>query len=315
MALFLTITPNAVLDLLLFIPEFQPGTPVHVNRAVRSVGGKALDASVALHHLGQDSLAVCCLAGQTGKELRAVLSGYPRLHPQVVAVGGETRTAHILVEVNHSRHTHIFSGGLQLTLVQQDELVERCREFIPQTRFALTGGTLPPGLPVDFFHTLAGLCAVQNVPLLVDSWGQPLLACLPGHPTVIKMNRDEFGWTFGSAPNNLTELARRARAARQAHAILAMVITCGGEGLLAFTPQGDFHAWAPPQGVVNAAGAGDAASAALAWRLVEGDAWPAALVWAAAASAASVLTEGTADLRLVDALTLLPAVEWRSIGE
>lgn len=313
--MFLTITPNAALDLLLFLPEFQPGTPVHASRVVYSVGGKALDASVALHHLGQDSLAQFCLAGRTGDLLVEVLQRYPRIRPQPLAVDGETRTAHILVETSLGRHTHVFSGGLHLTPTHQEHLFIQCQNLIPQARFALTGGALPPGLPLDFFLTLSRLCSGSNLPLLVDSWGEPLLACLPAHPAVVKLNRDEFSWTFGSTPASLEDLMVSARAVRQAHALPSLVITCGADGLLAFTAQGTYRAWAPPQKVVNAAGAGDAASAALAWRLSEGDDWPTALTWAAAASAASVLTEGTADLNLSDALNLLNIVNCQRIPE
>ncbi len=311
--MFLTVTPNAVLDLLIFIPQFQPGVSVHASRVVRSVGGKALDASVALHHLGQQSLAQCCLAGRTGQTLRELLAGYPLIHPQVVGVDGETRTAHILVESNLGRHTHIFGGGLQLTPTHRDQLLAQFTALLPQASFVLTGGALPPGLAPDFFHTLAASAAAHNIPLLVDSFGPPMLACLPAHPALVKLNRDEFARTFGEPPSGMEGLVQAARSIRQAHAIPALVITCGVDGLLAFTPQGEFHAWAPPQVVVNAAGAGDAASAALAWRLAKGDTWPSALVWAAAASAASVLTEGTSDLRLEDALGILSAVECQKI--
>jgi fructose-1-phosphate kinase PfkB-like protein len=43
----------------------------------------------------------------------------------------------------------------------------------------------------------------------------------------------------------------------------ALLITCAEDRILAFTPQGDFHAIAPRQEAVNAAGAGEAASSGL----------------------------------------------------
>ncbi len=73
------------------------------------------------------------------------------------------------------------------------------------------------------------------------------------------------------------------------------MITCGEHGVLALTQQGAFLASAPKQKVVNAAGAGDAVSAVLGWRLSLGENWQNALKRAAATGAAVVLTEGTAD--------------------
>ena len=86
------------------------------------------------------------------------------------------------------------------------------------------------------------------------------------------------------------------------------MITSGAEGILALTPEGIFRVLVPPQSAVNPAGAGDAASAALAWRLGSGDSWPEALIWAGAASAAAVLSEATGEVDKQTALNLLPLI-------
>jgi fructose-1-phosphate kinase PfkB-like protein len=49
----------------------------------------------------------------------------------------------------------------------------------------------------------------------------------------------------------------------------------------------------------------------LAWRFSLGDSWSEALRWTAAASAACVLTEGTAESRRTDVERILPEVEVR----
>jgi fructose-1-phosphate kinase PfkB-like protein len=125
---------------------------------------------------------------------------------------------------------------------------------------------------------------------------------------VLKTNWDEFAQSFGRAPETLEELAKDADSLVQRFQLPALVVTWGEKGRLAVTPQGAFHARPPAQVVVSAAGAGDAASGALAWRLAEGDPWPQALRWAAAVSAASVLTEGTSDLHMEDVNRIFPEV-------
>src|SRR5690606_20312733 len=84
------------------------------------------------------------------------------------------------------------------------------------------------------------------------------------------------------------------------------VLTCGRDGILAFTPQARYQASAPQMEEVNGAGSGDAVSAALAYRLSLGDTWEQALRWAAAAGAAVTLTEGTAECRIDDVLDIHP---------
>ena len=114
--------------------------------------------------------------------------------------------------------------------------------------------------------------------------------------------------SFGVSPGSTEELARQARAVFEQHRPGSIIITCGKLGILAITPSGSYLARAPSQIVVNTAGAGDAVSAALAWQLSAGADWTTALQWAAAAGAAVVLTEGTADCRRSDIERIYPEV-------
>jgi fructose-1-phosphate kinase PfkB-like protein len=94
----------------------------------------------------------------------------------------------------------------------------------------------------------------------------------------------------------------------------ALVLTCGPDGILAVTKEGAWLAASPVQQEVNAAGAGDAVSGALPYRLSLGDPWPEALRWAAAISAAAVLTPGTADCRLEDVERILEETTVRQLA-
>jgi fructose-1-phosphate kinase PfkB-like protein len=91
-------------------------------------------------------------------------------------------------------------------------------------------------------------------------------------------------------------------------ALPVLALTCGREGVIVVTPAEIIQAQAPVQRAVNAAGAGDAASAAIVWRRSLNDAWAETARWAAAVSAASVVTDGTAEVRFADVEHLLPDV-------
>ena len=104
----------------------------------------------------------------------------------------------------------------------------------------------------------------------------------------------------------MKELSKLARAFRIAQGLPALVITCGIDGILAITGEGEFLAVSPAQVEINSAGAGDAVSAAIAWRLSLGESWTEALRWGAAVSAAVVLTPGTADCNPEDVARILP---------
>jgi fructose-1-phosphate kinase PfkB-like protein len=123
---------------------------------------------------------------------------------------------------------------------------------------------------------------------------------LASKPSIIKMNKSEFQDTFSVKTPTIEKIVKKGRAILEKNNLPALVITCGGDGILAMLPGETLHAQSPAQVEVNAAGAGDAVSAGLVSRLAEGKSWKEALQWGSAAGAATVLTEATAECRLDD---------------
>ena len=306
--MILTITFNSALDRILFIPEWVVGTTMRTSKVVTSVGGKGLDSSVVLRHLGAETTGVCFLAGKTGHDLLALLEGYG-ICPEPVWVAGETRIAHVVVETLRHRHSHLMAGQLEIAPEHLHMLFDKVRKNLKNASWVICGGSLPTNVPENIFSQLTAVCHQAGVPILIDTSSHSILECLPNHPDIVKMNWDEFQDCFKIKVDSLDDLAMQAGRIYREQGLWALVITCGGQGLLAFSPAGVYHAIAPRQEAVNAAGAGDAVSAALVWRLSQGDSWPEALQWSAATSAAVVLTEGTADCRRTDIDRIFPDVE------
>jgi 1-phosphofructokinase family hexose kinase len=311
--MILTLTPNAALDRLLFIEEFQPGTVMRPHKMLDRVGGKGLDSSVALRGLGVETVAVTFVGGQTGQALMSLLEAYGIRH-DLIWLDGETRIAHVLIESRRQRHSHIITQTLAVTPEAATEFLQRYQAHLREAAWVITAGSLPPGVPGSYYRTICQMAHEAGVPILVDGTGPPVTATLPAPPTILKMNWGEFCQTFGVRAGTLDQLKKQAQVIHERERLFALVLTCGEQGLLAVTPEGTYQARSPVQPVVNAAGAGDAASAALAWRFSTGANWPETLRWAAAVSAAVVLTEGTADCRMTDIQRLLLQTKIESLA-
>lgn len=305
--MFLTLTANAALDRVIFIEEFVPATTMRAPRFIECAGGKGFDVSVALRGLGQPTTALGFVAGYYGGLLVEVLLRYG-IDCDPVWLPGETRLANVIVETARARHSHVMIGALPVSAAGLETLLTRYQAHLQGATWVVAAGSLPPGMPVTFYHTVVTLAHAVGKPVLIDATGAPLLAALGAQPDVVKLNQDEFVDTFGVSSSNLADLAAAAQRVRQEHALPALVLTCGREGILIVTAKEVVQAQAPVQRAVNAAGAGDAASAALVWRRAQGNDWPEALRWAAAVSAASVGTEATAEVRQADVELLLPDV-------
>ncbi|MBE2239281.1 MAG: hexose kinase [Caldilineaceae bacterium] len=303
----LTLTANAALDRVIFIDEFAPATTMRAPRFIECAGGKGFDTSVALRGLQQSTTAIGFVAGYYGNLLVNVLTQYG-IDVDPVWLPGETRLANVLVETLRARHSHVMIGALPVSAAGIEILLERFRTHLPQALWVVGAGSLPPGMPTSFYHTVATLAHAAGKPVLIDATGAPLLEALAAMPEVVKLNQDEFVDTFGLSGGELPAIVTAARQVQQERDLPAIVLTCGREGVLVVESNGVVQAQAPVQRAVNAAGAGDAASAAIVWRRGLGDGWAETVRWAAAVSAASVMTEATAEVRLADAEQLLPAV-------
>jgi 1-phosphofructokinase family hexose kinase len=306
--MILTVTPNAALDRVIFIDEFQPGTNMRATRMVDYVGGKGLDASVALRTFQIDTLGLSFVGGSAGQALAKLLDGYGIRH-DLVWLEGELRIAHVVVETHHHRHSHIIGGALPVPPEAAAELLRRYQTHLPSAAWVIAGGSLAPRIPVSYYRTMTEMAHAAGIPILIDSSGPSILEVISARPAILKMNRTEFNQTFKVSALTLSALRVEGQALREREFLPALVLTNGPEGILALTSEGSYQAVAPVQQAINAAGAGDTVSAMLTWRFSLGDSWPDALHWAAAASAASVLAEGTGESRRADVERLFPQVE------
>ncbi len=305
--MILTMTANAALDRVIFIDEFRPETTMRAPRFSECAGGKGFDIAVALRGLGQETTAIGPVAGYYGQLLVGVLENYG-IAVEPVWLPGQTRLANVIVETERARHSHVMIGALPVTAADVELLLTRLETHLPAATWVAAAGSLPAGMPTSFYRTVTERAHAAGKPVLIDATGAPLRETLSARPEIVKLNRDEFMDTFGLSGHELADAVAAAEALHRRAALETLVLTCGREGLIAVTPEGSWQAQAPVQRAVNAAGAGDAASAAILWRRTVGDGWVETLRWAAAVSAASVMTECTADVRLADVEQLLPAV-------
>ncbi len=303
----LTVTLNTGVDRVLLVDALDPGHPVVGRKEVTCVGGKGLNASVALCGLRVPTVGLSFMAGENGRLLERIVAGYG-IVPDTIWVEGETRNNYVIAEARHEQVSHIKFGALVVRPKHIETLVEHFKYRLKDASWVLLAGSIPDCVRPSLYGELVNLAHQAGVPALLDSRDRPLLEAISSHPAILKMNRDEFNSTFGLSVHSVEHMQAAAAAILSANRLESMVLTCGADGIVAITSQGAYQVHVPPQTVANAAGAGDAASAALTWRLGAGDDWQQALKWAGAVSAAAVLTDGTGEVKMEDVERIYPQV-------
>jgi len=297
--MFLSVCPNTALDKIIFIKIWTPGIPMRTNHVVNCIGGKGLNSAMILRQLGAETVAMGFFAGKTGQELIEFLEDYGVI-PEPVWVGGTNRIAHVIAEEITNIHSHVITGEVIVSAQQKQEFLDKFRVRVKDAEWVILGGSVPPTVNDDFYYELIAIAKEFGIPTLVDSQKQHIIEAIKAQPDIVKMNWEEFGWTFNKKADTLDELIPLAKDLQKSQEIKNLVITLGKQGILALTKEGSFYTKAPWQVPVNAAGAGDAVSSAIVYHLTKGDSWNAALQWAGAVSAATVLTERTGDIVMAD---------------
>jgi len=260
-----------------------------------------------LGQLGVSSLATGFVGGETGRRLEAMLHA-AGAQTDFVHVPGETRTNYVLARNADHAHATITSAGLCPGAADASRLAEHLSRLLARADFFHCAGTLPPGMPADWYSVVIRDAKSRGVPVLLDT-SEPFLAATLRHapadalPDVIKPNAAEASALLGQP---IEDRAQALQAARDLSAwgLGAVVITLGEQGAVAVTDEGPYVILPVPVPVVNAAGAGDGFNAGLMQARLQDKPWADALRWAAAVATAVVLTAGPGECRLEDARAL-----------
>lgn len=305
-----TVTPNPAWDVTYEVPALVPGEVHRVARVHRRLGGKGVNVARVLAALGRDAVAVMPgpdrLAAEAGLPVPAAEPGGPAGHG-----AGEALVCDVVPGLPSLRQTLVVHGGDGTTTslwepgAEPDPgtgaaLIGRVRSWL---RAAVSGvvvsGSLPPGLDPAFHARLAALALDAGVPAVVDTSGQALAhaAAVPG--VVLAPNAGELAQLAGAACDRLAEAVTAARAVLSGGP-RAVVVTLGGDGLVAVTAEGAWHGCLARPLAGNPTGAGDAAAAPLIAGLADTAGWADVVRDAVALSAAAVLSPVAGEVSLAD---------------
>jgi fructose-1-phosphate kinase PfkB-like protein len=114
-------------------------------------------------------------------------------------------------------------------------------------------GSLPRGVPDDYYGTLIDIAAAHHIPVILDTSGVPLAEGVKHRPYMIKPNREEaIELTGGSTMEEVT-----SRVKSMTVLVPAISLTLGGEGALLFRHDRTMRGRSTMGAAVNPVGAGD----------------------------------------------------------
>lgn len=304
--MIVTFTPNPAVDKTLLVPQVRVGA---VNRAREShldPGGKGVNAARVVHRLGRPVVALTVVGGHIGRLLRGALDA-EGLACRVVEVREETRLNVILQDETTNASTRVWDRGAEVPPDARADLETLVEQWMRHATVFACAGTLPPGMPADFYAAVLEAAAKAGAKTLLDSDGESFRLGLEGRPNVIKPNVREAEALLGRRLTNDDEIvAGAAELLRRGPE--AVVISMGASGSVLVTGDRVVRAVPPPVRRQSAVGSGDSLVAGLLIALHEGWDLAEGLRLGTAAGAATAMTVGTQLGEREEIEALLPQV-------
>ncbi len=301
--MILCVNPNAAIDKTVVVNSFRLNTIQRPERVMALPGGKGCNVARGLKRLGEEPVVTGWVGGYAGHFIEDGLRT-EGLAAEFVWTPFESRTClSILDPIDHTL-TELYEKGEAIPIEKTAEFKAYFAANVARFSAVTLSGSLPPGVPLDFYRQLIEIAQAANVPVLLDSSGEALRQGVAAQPDLIKPNEAEVAELSGRALKTRSDFVDAARDLSTRYQT-RVVISIGAEGAIAADQDRVWHVWPPPVTITSAVGSGDCLLAGLAFGLTHGFAFETAVQYGVAAGTANTLMAGAGVFALEDFAAVL----------
>lgn len=297
----LCINPNAAIDKTVIVRSFALDA-IHRPEHVQALpGGKGCNVARALKTLGAAPTVSGWVGGTAGQFIESGLRS-EGIGTTFVHTDFESRTCLSILDPDGGTLTELYEKGEAVPAGKVAELLAHVETIVGDYRALTLSGSLPPGVPADFYTRLIAIAHAANVPVLLDSSGDPLVQGITAQPYLVKPNQAEFAALLGVSGATLHSRDDLATAARKlaAQYETRVVLSLGPDGALAAHNGRVLHVQNPRVDASSPVGSGDCMLAGLALSVTQDVAFPDALATGVAAGTANTLHVGAGTFTMDD---------------
>jgi tagatose 6-phosphate kinase len=303
----LTVALNAAVDISYVSHRFATGKLNMATEVTRVAGGKANNVARVASSLGQPVIATGFAAGAAGRFIQENLHAVG-VRAEFVECDGENRTCLTIVDPQTPALTELREPGPLLTEADADRFLARFSMLIRQVELVVISGSLPAGIPDDFYAQLVREAyRTAQVRCIVDASGKALREVTRVQPYMVKPNLEELEEWTGRSLRHDDEILEAARALQVAGP-LVVAVSLGSRGMQLVAPEGAWRVTVPLILPANTVGCGDALVAGFASGLMQQLNAEDVLRLAVACGTASALTNSVATVSQDDLDRIHPGV-------
>lgn len=292
----LTITMNPALDVNSEAAEVITDQKVRCEKARYDPGGGGINVARVLTRLGIEVDAEYLVGGVTGNFLRMLLQE-EEMYDHPIEISGITRENTSVIDKKTGEQYRFVFPGPEISEEEWTKVLDRVENEIDDYEYVVASGSLPPGVPVDFYSRLAKIVLDKGKKYILDASGDYLSEGIRNGATFIKPNQEEF------------EVLRRKTGAKDKDDLINKLLstgveniihTMGKDGTYLYNRSGSKEFSLPEIEVNSSIGAGDSFVGGLVAGLAEGRGVEGAICYGIAAASSTLKTPGTDLCKLED---------------
>jgi 6-phosphofructokinase 2 len=287
-----TLTMNPALDITTSVDVVQPTRKLRCSTTRYDPGGGGINVARIARVLGGSVFAVFPVGGPHGAHVTALLDAAGVAFAAIPIVGA-TRESLTVNEISTGEQYRFVLPGPELTPREQDRCLRELRMAARSAEFVVASGSLPPGVPEDYYQLVADMCGQLGARLILDTSGGGLRHVSSG-VYLLKASARELRECVGRPLADQAEQVAAARELIDGGRAEVVLVSVGSEGALLVTRQASQRFSAIPMPSGSGVGAGDAMVGAIAVGLSRGWTLVKSVGLGIAAGAAMLMTPGTA---------------------
>ncbi|MEH7011709.1 tagatose-6-phosphate kinase [Neobacillus niacini] len=261
--MILAVTMNPSVDISYPIHEFKLDAVNRVGNVRKTAGGKGLNVARVITQMEEKVLATGVLGGTIGDYIVQELN---KSHISNDFLKIEKESRNCIAILHEGMQTEILESGPTLTNEEGTDFLEKYEDLLAKVSLVTISGSLPKGLPVDFYQQMLAVSQKKGIPVILDSSGEPLRAALvhKDKPFAIKPNITEISQLLGVEVDSRISSLKQALEHDWFKGIEWIVVSMGGDGAFVRHGTDDYRVTLPKIDVLNPVGSGDAVVAGLA---------------------------------------------------
>lgn len=286
-----TLTMNPTIDVSYEVASVRHTHKMRTQAEAYAPGGGGINVARVIVRLGGHARCFYLSGGATGPALDGLIDLHQLVRTRI-AIAEPTRIATAVLARDNEKEFRFTPQGPTVSEPEWRECLERLSQTDCTTM--VMSGSLPPGVPTDFYSRVVELLAPRGVRMVLDSSGEALTrAVSDGGFHLVKPSLSEIQTYAGRELATIEEIGAVAMEVIDKGKAELIAVTLGHQGALLARKEGTLYLPAIDVEVKSAVGAGDSFLAGMVHALGIGHDPVDAFRFGIAAGSAALITPGT----------------------